>query len=251
VAEALPPRWPAPVRYITYHISVCEGSLVPCVTCLANSYFHDCRCNETARTDDPVEKVEELKVDLPDPAISAGRSDEKAPPGAFDARSMGCKLTPDGRPARWFYIPGWYTIGPFPNPNRVNIAKAFPPEFGIDLDAVYRGPGGRPLRWEYGSSTDYRMAPGDYEEYSVYYAYSRVWSARETSVWIAVGADDRCDVRINALPVWRSTDELKAWVVDEGYRKVFLKQGDNTILVRIENGRQNGGFSFLVCTNGM
>ncbi len=42
----------------------------------------------------------------------------------------------DGLPARWAYVKSWHVIGPFPNPDRVNLRRKFPPESVIDLAAT-------------------------------------------------------------------------------------------------------------------
>ncbi len=170
--------------------------------------------------------------------------------GAQDYKPNGFKLVlKGGTPAEWFYIPSWYICGPFPNPRRVNMHKRFPPEFGVDLDAVYAGKRGEPVRWEYCSSYDYRVIEFlQHEEYSVYYYFARLWSEKATKVWLSMGSDDRADVWLNNEPVWRSIDSLKPWIVDEFVRRVQLKQGDNAILVRSENGWIGGLFSLLIGT---
>jgi len=156
---------------------------------------------------------------------------------------------PDGGlPAKWMYIRDWYSIGPFPNPDRVNIRRKFPPESVIDLDATYVGKDGRTIRWEFMQTrnTPPREAwmaqdratavPPNAEEYGIWYAYAEVFSDVACERWIAIGSDDRSDVWINDVPVWGSSNKLKSWRIDEGYRRIRLEQGRNRILVRIENG---------------
>ena len=163
----------------------------------------------------------------------------------------------DGIPAKWMYVRDWYSIGPFPNPDRVNIRRKFPPESVIDLDATYVGKDGRTIKWEF-MQTRNRVAkehwiaedmaaaiPPNVEEYGIWYAYAEVFSDIACERWIAVGSDDRSDIWVNDVPVWGSSNKLKSWRIDEGYRRIRLEKGRNRILARIENGWF--GMSWSLC----
>ena len=160
------------------------------------------------------------------------------------------RFQPDapGEPAKWMYVRDWYSIGPFPNPDRINIQRKFPPESVVDLDATYVGKDGRTIKWEFMQTrnappkeswmTDGRAsatAPNA-EEYGIWYAYAEVFTDVACDRWIAVGSDDRSDVWVNDMPVWGSSNKLKSWRIDEGYRRIHLEKGRNRILARIENG---------------
>lgn len=152
-----------------------------------------------------------------------------------------------GIPAKWMYVNSWYVIGPFPNPNRVNLRRKFPPESVIDLDATYPGKDGKMVGWRFmqaqSSVREWWGAPfkarvklnGDHQ-YEIWYAYAEVFSDTEGDVWFAVGSDDRSDVWLNGQPVWGSSNKLKPWQISEGFRLVHLKRGRNRILMRVENG---------------
>ena len=166
--------------------------------------------------------------------------------------------TSDGTPAKWMYVQDWYTIGPFPNPDRVNIRRKFPPESVVDLDATYVGKDGRTIQWEFMQTRnapprqswegDTRAAaiPPNAEEYGIWYAYAEVFCDVACERWIAIGSDDRSDVWINDVPVWGSSNKLKSWRIDEGFRRIRLEQGRNRILVRIENGWMNLCWSLCI-----
>ena len=91
-------------------------------------------------------------------------------------------------PAKWMYVQDWYVIGPFPNPNRVNIRRKFPPESVVDLDATYVGKDGRTIRWEFTQTKNStpketwradgkaELVPYNAEEYGIWYAYAEVFS---------------------------------------------------------------------------
>ena len=69
----------------------------------------------------------------------------------------------------------------------------------------------------------------------------------DCDVWIAVGSDDFSKLWIDDQLVWASGQQQKSWRVDEGFRKVHLKQGVNRVLFRVENGRAQTEFSLVVC----
>jgi hypothetical protein len=62
-----------------------------------------------------------------------------------------------------------------------------------------------------------------------------------------VGSDDFSKLWIEDQFVWASGTKLKPWRVDEGFRKVRLKQGVNRVLFRVENGHSRTEFSQAVC----
>ncbi len=205
--------------------------------------------------------------------LQQGRTASVSPPGggsvaAIESRMPGLlpgnvlRFGPsgDGVPAKWMYVQDWYVIGPFPNPNRVNIRRKFPPESVVDLDATYIGKGGRTVKWEFMQTCNFKprkwewwhsdrraeLVPYTSEEYGIWYAYAEVFSDIECDRWIAVGSDDRSDIWLNDAPIWGSSDKLKSWRIDEGYRRVHLKKGRNRILARVENGWHLIGWSICI-----
>lgn len=162
--------------------------------------------------------------------------------------TLGRMVTSTGEPTEWLFVDTWYTIGPFPNPSRVNLNRKFPPESVVDLDAVYTGKNGRPIHWEFKQSRDLRVVPVDAEPYGIWYAYTELYFDKDMDLWIAIGSDDKANIWVNGLPVWISGDELKVWRSNEGYRKVAFKAGRNQILYRVENGWHSIMFSMAVHT---
>lgn len=164
----------------------------------------------------------------------------------------------DGLPAKWMYLNSWYVIGPFPNPNRVNLRRKFPPESVVDLDATYIGKDGRTVRWEFmqarsshprdswRSEGKAETVPFTAEEYGIWYAYAELVVDRACDRWVAIGSDDRSDVWVNDQPVWGSSNKLKSWNIAEGYRRIHLEAGRNRILARIENGWHSLGWSMCI-----
>ena len=161
-----------------------------------------------------------------------------------------------GVPARWMHINSWYVIGPFDNPNRVNLTRKFAPESAIDLDATYIGKDGRKIRWVFtqtgnnpairswdGNRLDSVLTPYGSDEYTIWYGYAEVFFDRECDLWLATGSDDRSDIWINDMHVWNSSNVLKSWSINEGFRKVHFRAGRNRVLVRLENGWHGLGYS--------
>ena len=166
--------------------------------------------------------------------------------GSYGVAPSAGKVSSHGIPARWIYLNSWYTIGPFPNPQRKNINRRFPPELALDLDAGYEGKDGRMIRWEFVNTDGPRILPYAAEPFGVYYAYTEIAFEQAMDLWIAVGADDKMHVWINDFLVYESTERLKAWRIDEAMYKVHFKKGTNRILVRVENGRALIAYSVLL-----
>ena len=164
--------------------------------------------------------------------------------------------------AQWMYVTSWYVIGPFPNPNRINLRRKFPPESVQDLDATYVGKDGRTVRWEFMQANNHdhvnqwgmneknaaEVVPPNREEYAIFYAYAEVFMDEECDRWVAIGSDDRSDVWLNDVPVWGSSNKLKQWRLAEDFRRVHFLKGRNRILARIENGHWNFGWSLCIST---
>jgi hypothetical protein len=169
-------------------------------------------------------------------------------PAGLDIKAVpGRKILPGAPASAWMYVDSWYTIGPFPNPQRANINRSFPPEQGIDLDAAYLGKDNRTIHWKFVQSAGPLIVPADPEEYGIYYAYTELWFDRPRDLWIAVGSDDKSTLWIDDRQVWISSDVLKGWHIDEGLRRVHFKQGLNRIVYRLENGWRGMGLSLVIC----
>ncbi len=206
---------------------------------------------------DAAKQAENLQASLPAGALAKldGRMQDLIGGNVFRFTESATK---DGIPAKWAYVQDWYVIGPFPNPNRVNLRRKFPPESVVDLDATYVGKDGKTIKWEFMQAKNATPAeswrgdlkpevvPFTAEEYGIWYAYAEVFADISCDRWIAVGSDDRSDIWVNDVPVWGSSNKLKSWRVDEGYRRIRLNKGRNRILVRVENGWHSLGWSVCI-----
>jgi hypothetical protein len=148
-----------------------------------------------------------------------------------------------GDRGRWVYLDSWYTIGPFPNSERHEHDTSFPPEENVDLDAIYVASDGRPVEWTYVTAASPRVAPPTMDEYTVHYAYTEIRSDRHREVWLALGSDDSVRAWLNGERIWESDVHLKEWHLADGFQRIELRPGYNTLLLRLENAWGPGFFS--------
>lgn len=211
-----------------------------------------------------MEAEEDVKGRSSVPGATTGVSGIAKLETGMDGLEPGNIYGSSGVPAIWGFVNSWYVIGPFDNPNRVNLTRKFAPESVVDLDASYIGKGGKTVRWEYVQATatkqDNHWLPStakksmvlpEYSgEYEIWYAYTEIFMEEECDLWLGIGSDDRSDIWLNDFKIWSSSNKLKAWRIDEGFRRVHLRKGRNKILARIENGHWNFGWSICLTPDG-
>ena len=159
------------------------------------------------------------------------------------------------------YVDTWYLIGPFAGIGAASLAISHPPEQAIDLDAVYPGKQGRPLRWTYQRFATYPLIPPSPEGGSVYYGYTEIRMDEARSVWMSFGVDDDAKVWINDELVWVSGNANKPWYfthfkfltqeiadfnLTEATRRVHLRKGRNRILFKLYNSSSAMFFSMVM-----
>lgn len=152
----------------------------------------------------------------------------------------------------WVFLDTWYVIGPWQRPAKDSYSQRFPPETLVDLDATYAGKINRStrkameLKWRFVQTENIRINPPDEISDAVYFAYTEIFSATALEVVVAVASDDMAKLWVNDLVVYEDTG-LSPWRVDEGFRRILLKPGYNTVLIRVENGPAVCYFSVLMC----
>lgn len=159
------------------------------------------------------------------------------------------------------YVDSWYLIGPFAGIGEASLAISHPPEQVIDLDAVYVGKQGRPLRWTYQRFAEYPLIPPSPEGGSLYYGYTEIRMDEARSVWMSFGVDDDAKVWINDELVWVSGNANKPWYfthfkfltreiadfnLTEASRRVHLRKGRNRILFKLYNSSSAMFFSMVM-----
>lgn len=169
---------------------------------------------------------------------------------ADQATKAAAKLKALGQPAdiveHLGFVVDWYLLGPFDAPDYGGFAKVFPPEeqAAIDLDAEYEGQGGKPIRWRPFRTEDAlgqlnlidAIAP---VKEAVGYAYSELNSPGEIEAQLRCGADDNCTVWLNGQRVFGRDQWLNGTRLDRFITPLRLRQGKNTLLVKICQGPQH------------
>jgi hypothetical protein len=156
--------------------------------------------------------------------------------------------------AEWLAIDTWWTIGPFAYEGgartKASLTHAYPPEAGIDLDSVYTGKGGKPLRWTWRTFEQVRMEPSvsAYAVNAIWYWYAEFTSDRERQVWANVASDDYGTLWCNGEQVYSSGMEPRPWVpLDQRqFVKLQVKKGINKLLMKLDNGKGTTGFTVVL-----
>jgi hypothetical protein len=153
----------------------------------------------------------------------------------------------------WLFIDTWYIIGP--NQNRQGIDKKYPPESsldeGIDLDAVYIGGDGRPVKWKWMQAIDIPVIPFGPRDYAIWYAFTEIYAEKEQDRWCIFGSDDWGKTWLNGEVVYASGKTPHPWIPDRATKKIHFKKGYNRLLFKLENAWGRTGFSMCIYLGGL
>jgi len=195
-------------------------------------------------------------IDMSSNAFSDNRSfGAFLEPPPVDAASMrtgrGRTIGAGGAYANRIFLDTWYVIGPFEGAGHDSQNAIYPPERGVDLDAVYYGKNDLPVRWTFQQDARYPSIPLPRAENAVYYAYTEVEVDRDMDLWVWIGGDDDTRMWFNDRLVWLSGDNVdKPWYrqpfstlpamrtlnLSEGQRRLHFNKGRNSILLKLYNG---------------
>jgi hypothetical protein len=155
-----------------------------------------------------------------------------------------------GAYANRIFLDTWYVIGPFEGAGHDSQSAIYPPERGVDLDAVYIGKNDAPVRWTFQQNAQYPSVPLPRAENAVYYAWTEVTVESDMDLWVWIGGDDDTKMWFNDRLVWLSGDSVdKPWYhqgysqldemhtlnLTEGQRRLHFKKGRNTVLLKLYN----------------
>lgn len=146
----------------------------------------------------------------------------------------------------------WMLIGPFPNADETGWGTVFPPEYALDPHAVYRGRGGRPVRW-----TAYR-SPGPVVSFDdalgltdpesngspecTVYAHTSVHSPKARRVVLAAVGDSNVKAWVNGTAVLDNRDDHSGYVeMTAAFAQttaIDLRPGWNTVLFKVTRGNR-------------
>ncbi|HKQ48529.1 MAG TPA: TIM-barrel domain-containing protein [Phycisphaerae bacterium] len=155
-------------------------------------------------------------------------------------------------------INAWHVLGPFDAPEADRLQRVFPPEQKHDLAATYDGRGGKKIAWRTfrrdiqpgGDLTseffvDFDDVFGERVNDVVVYGFTYLDAAAETDATLALGSDDGVVVWINGEEVHRH-DVGRPYSSRSDLVPVKLKEGRNTLLLKIAQGAGDGGFCVRV-----
>jgi putative membrane-bound dehydrogenase-like protein len=142
--------------------------------------------------------------------------------------------------------PLWNIIGPFPNgKGDTGMKTAFPPEKEINFTAKYKGKDGdvqwQKLKVNSKGYVDLRAWLKNEADDTLSYAHCEIDSPMAQKASILLGTDDAARLWINGKLVY-SNDLHRAAIPEQDQVQVNLKQGRNTLLLKISNGDGDHGF---------
>ncbi len=147
------------------------------------------------------------------------------------------------------FIPTWAIAGPFDNERGTGFDTAFPPEAGVDLDAVMRGKD-RDVRWFPLAATpttgyidlDEILTPNDQ---SAAYAVTHVFAEQDRRLALHIASDE-------SFRIWVDGDEVlardlrRSATFDQDSCAVRLGAGWNRILVKVCDQTGPWGFRLRI-----
>ncbi len=160
-----------------------------------------------------------------------------------------------GQPA---FFRGWLVAGPFPR----DFSEVNPPEKGaINLKATYSGLDKATVKWQpVLKASEPTIGPDPVEMKPLItpsngvsaYAYGIIRSDRDREALLLTGSDEAMAVWLNGNHVYTHTDYYRAFYRDQDRTLITLKQGENSVLVKLAHGWESWRFSMrLAQPDGM
>lgn len=145
-------------------------------------------------------------------------------------------------------IPTWYLAAPFDNTGEKGFAKVYPPEKGVDLNAVYEGKDKAEVRWVETTSADpyglidLNKALGK-KKSAVAYAFTAIDSPTERLVQVRLGCINASKIWVNGKEVFAKDEYHHGSKLDQYIATATLKAGQNQILVKICQNNQTDSWA--------
>ena len=135
----------------------------------------------------------------------------------------------------------WYTVGPFPTENFVEVHP--PEESEIDINQKFLV-GDKKLTWEKKKEyIDGEIHSIQIPDANAIFLYRNIHSFADQKVTFSLGSDDAIKVWANELEIF-SKDVSRGVAADQDQVVVSLKEGQNKILLKIINYGGASGFYF-------
>jgi HEAT repeat protein len=148
--------------------------------------------------------------------------------------------------ARDGIIEDWWVLGPIPAKDESDWETPYPPEKGVDLGKPVEA-AGKTLRWKTARAGGEEGAVDldsffEQNDFVVAYAYAEVHLKKERETVLRCGSDDGIVVWVNGEKVHQNL-VLRGLNPVEDAVKVKLKEGANTILMKVCEKRGGWGFA--------
>ena len=140
----------------------------------------------------------------------------------------------------------WQVLTPFDNTHGIGYNTAYIPEDATQIDTTETHKGiDEQIRWKKSEDNTLNgyISLGDNVDWGVGYAFATVTSPDEREVLLKFDSDDQGKIWINGAQVFTHTKAFSA-VIDNYTIPVTLKQGKNSILVKV--CEEEGGWGFYL-----
>lgn len=140
-------------------------------------------------------------------------------------------------PKQFGFLMDWQVVGPFDNTEREGFARVYPPEQSVDLGAEYPGKDAK-VKWHaFTSEDEYGVVDMntalDMKKGVTAYAFTEFDAAKAGSAELRLGSKNAWKVWVNGRFVFGRDEYHRGKRIDQYHLPVELKQGKNTILVKV------------------
>lgn len=145
------------------------------------------------------------------------------------------------------FVNDWHILGPFDNTDGNGLRNELIPEPAIDLNATFKGKNSEALQWrpyvnDVSAYIDFKKL-FDPSDYTVAYAYHNYRSDKARVARFGAGSNDGIRVWVNHKLVLDHPESRKA-EPNQDIFSVPLREGDNHILVKVDQLERGWGFYF-------
>jgi hypothetical protein len=159
-----------------------------------------------------------------------------------------------------FTLRDWWVIGPFDYRHHLGYDYAYPPERQLHLDATYEGKDGLTVRWrrwiapdrtvDLDAATGQALKHWGGMQFKTAYALTHFDSPDELECELRIVGDSNAKAWLNGEPVLTERDDHQGYLeLRDAFgfrRRVRLRRGRNSLLVKVSQGMRYGGtFGFV------
>ncbi len=160
--------------------------------------------------------------------------------------------------AHFGFVRQWLLVAPFDNTKDAGFNVAYPPEKGVDPNAMYKGKKSVAARWMNSTTTspygivDLNKVLGK-QKGVVAYAYAVIESPAERPIQIRAGSPNGIKIFLNGKEVFHVDEYHHGMEVDQYIANAILKAGRNELLLKVcqneqkEDWAQQWSFQVRLC----